>query len=48
MKKTTGNFLAAALACALALTTATPIAQAQSYYEKLADLPFKDNTPPKG
>jgi hypothetical protein len=48
MKKTTGNFLAAALACALALTTATPIAQAQSYYEKLADLPFKDGYIPQG
>src|SRR4030095_8500179 len=48
MKKTTGTFLAAALACALALTTATPIAQAQSYYEKLADLPFKDGYIPQG
>ena len=36
------SLIAAALVGALAFTAATPIAQAQSHYQKLADLPFKD------
>jgi hypothetical protein len=42
------NRLAAVLACALAFTTATPIAQAQSHYENLAGLPFTEGYIPKG
>ena len=39
--------LAVVLTCALAYTTATPTAQAQSRYEKLASLPFKEGYIPK-
>jgi hypothetical protein len=42
------NRLAAVLACALAFTTGTPIAQAQSHHEKLAGLRFTEGYIPKG
>jgi hypothetical protein len=48
MKMTSRQTLVAALACAVAFTTTTPIAQAQSHYQKLADLPFKEGYIPKG
>jgi hypothetical protein len=35
------NLLTAALVGALAFTTATPMTQAQSHYDDLANLPFK-------
>jgi hypothetical protein len=43
----TKTLLAAALVGALATITATSMAQSQSHYEKLADLPFKDGYIPK-
>src|SRR5882672_9653270 len=48
MKMTSRQTLVAALACGVASTAAAPIAQAQSHYQKLADLPFKEGYIPKG